>query len=119
MSSTTKLSTEQAAAILRELPQDKAFYFYRAVDSPLNVSARSLKEFVERIKTVEANSLSFHTQRGDFENWISMLGDADLSRRVGAVRTSKLSGEALRTKMHGTTKSRVDQLSRLAMRIPR
>jgi Family of unknown function (DUF5752) len=119
MSSTSKLSAEQATAILRELPQEKAFYFYRAVNSPLNVTARSLKELVERVKTIEPTSLYFHLERRDFENWISMLGDSDLSRRIGAVRTSKLSGEALRTKLHVTVKNRVDQLSRLGMRIPR
>lgn len=107
-----RVSSEQAAAILREVPLEKAFYFYRGVDSPLNVSAKSLREFSEQIKTVEPASLVFHSERKDFENWTSMLGDSVLSARLGEIRTSRPQGESLRTRLYSTTKNRVDQLAR-------
>jgi hypothetical protein len=107
------MTSEQASAILRELPSDKAFYFYREVNSPLNVSAGSLGEFLARITTVEPTSLAFHCGRGDFENWVSMLGDDELVKKLAGVRGSRLKDESLRTRLYATTKSRVDQLARL------
>lgn len=114
-----RLNSDQAAAILREVPPEKAFYFYRAVDSPLNVSAKSLKEFSERIKTVEPTSLVFHSERQDFENWTSMLGDNELSARLKEVRMSRPQGESLRSRLYSTTKNRVDQLARLGVSVRR
>lgn len=113
MSSKVYLTSEKAADILREVPLEKAFYFYGAVGDPMHVSARSLKEFAERLETVDVSSLSFHSDRRDFENWVTMLGDADLVRKLGSVRTSKLQGEVLRAKLQSTVRGRVDQLTHL------
>jgi len=112
MSSKVNLTTGKAAGFLREVPWEKAFYFYSTVGNPLNVSARSLKEFEERLGTVDAASLSFHSDRRDFENWVTMLGDTDLVKKLGSVRTSKLQGEALRARLQSTVKGRVNQLTR-------
>jgi len=113
MPGTSRLSSERASSILREVPPEKAFYFYRAVGSPLNVSAKSLKEFVERIATVDPASLAFHSERKDFEGWVSMLGDGELSKRLAGVRTARLRDEPLRMRLYDTTKSRLEQLSQL------
>jgi hypothetical protein len=113
------MSKKQASTILREVPTEKAFFFYRAIDDPLNVSAKSLKEFLERIATVEPASLSFHSERRDFESWVSMLGDEDLARKFAGVRGSKLRDEALRARLHQATKDRMEQLSRADMSVPR
>jgi len=109
----SRVSSERASTILREVPPEKAFYFYRAIDSPLNVSASSLKEFLQRISTVEPVSLAFHSDRKDFESWVSMLGDDDLSKKLGGVRGARLRDESLRTKLLSTTKTRLDQLTQL------
>jgi hypothetical protein len=114
MPSTPRLNSERASKILREVPPEKAFYFYRAIGKPLDVSARSLREFLDRIATVEPVSLSFHSDRRDFESWVSMLGDDDLSRKLAGVRIAKLRDEPLRTRLCDTTKSRLEQLSQLS-----
>ena len=119
MPSVQKTSPERAAKILREVPPHEAFYFYRAIDSPLNVSAKSLREFLDRVKSVEPGSLRFHAERQDFENWVIMLGDTDLANKIHGLKSSNLEVEALRTKLQATLRSRVDQLARLSMRIPR
>ena len=98
---------------------DKAFYFYTGIDKPLSVSARSLSEFSERLKTVDPSSIAFHTGREDFERWVLMLGDDLLAKRLGDVRKSSAQGEVLRTKLYNSTKNRVDQLRRASMKIPR
>ena len=119
MSSTPKLSSERAASILNEVPADRAFYFYLGTDRPLPVSARSLGEFSEKLKTVEPASLAFHTERQDFENWVKMLGDDVLAKKLSDVRKSKAQGDVLRGKLYNSTKARVDQLRQVSMKIPR
>jgi Family of unknown function (DUF5752) len=118
MSKASKISPAQAAAILREVPPEKAFHFYRAIDKPLNVSARSLREFIARVDQVETASIAFHSERRDFENWISMLGDSELTKRLAALRATKLQGEALRARLSSATKNRVEQLARLSTNAP-
>jgi len=113
MPAASRMSSERASGILREVPPNKAFFFYREIGTPLNVSARSLSEFLGRISTVEPDSLAFHSKRKDFEKWVSMLGDDDLAKRLATVRGARLRDEPLRTKLYDTTKNRVDQLSRL------
>jgi Family of unknown function (DUF5752) len=119
MSSKRITTPERAASILREVPPEKSFNFYKGIDAPLNVSARSLKEFAEHIRIVGTDSLAFHTGRQDFERWVSMLGDSELARKLGAVRAARLQGEELRTRLYTTTKGRLETLDRLGMRIPR
>lgn len=113
------VSAEKAGEILREVDPSKAFYFYRGMDSPLNQSARSLKEFAGHVRTVEAQSLDFHSGRGDFERWAAMLGDKDFARKLTGFRTSGSRGEQLRSKLSAASQSRVDQLTRVSMKIPR
>ena len=109
-----RVSSERASTILREVSPEKAFYFYKEVGSPLNVSASSLKEFLQRISTVEPVSLTFHSDRKDFESWVSMLGDDELSKRLAGVRGAGLQDEALRTRLYSTTKTRLNQLTQLS-----
>ena len=90
------LSREQATQILEEVPAEKAFYFFRGIGSPTGISAKSLGEFVEKTKVVEAGSLEFHIVRGDFESWISMLGDKTLVQQLAQLKQQNLSGDLLR-----------------------
>jgi hypothetical protein len=101
-----------AKMILSRVPADKAFYFYRETGKPLGTSASSLEEFGEKLKTVEAKSLEFHTRRGDFEKWVYMLGDGDLARSLIKVRDADYSGEKLRTELVKTVQTRINQLKR-------
>jgi len=114
MPSASRVSSEQASTILREVPPEKAFYFYSAVGSPLNVSAGSLGEFLQRISIVEPVSLAFHSDRKDFESWVSMLGDDELSKKLARVRGARLQYEPLRNRLYSTTKARLDQLTQLS-----
>jgi len=116
MPAKSTISSQKVAAILRQVPPDHAFHFYRAVGVPLNNSAKSLDEFVDLIKRVEVASLAFHLERQDFEKWVSMLGDEELSRRLANVRTAGLEGEDLRSRLYSTAKSRLDQLQQLNLR---
>jgi hypothetical protein len=92
-------SREEAARILAVHPDSQAFYFYDSVGSPTKGSAHSLEEFIDSIKTVDSTSIEFHCQRGDFENWIKMLGDEILSKQIANIQKSELKGNHLRKRL--------------------
>jgi hypothetical protein len=103
-------SKAQAQRILQEVPRDKAFHFYTEIDSPTGAFATGLVEFRHIIKMVDGRSLEFHTARGDFENWIRMLGDEMLARQFATVRAGNLKGEALRGRLLQLLRLRWGQL---------
>ena len=82
------------------LPEEKIFYFYFGINQPANLTAKSLQEFYQVIKQINAISLEFHLYRGDFENWIKeAYTDAELADKIGAVKTNGLKGEELRAEL--------------------
>jgi hypothetical protein len=103
-----------AEKILCSVPMENVFYFYKGIDQPLGVSACSLQDFLEKIQTVDIQSIEFHMNSKDFECWInSALGDVELSKKVALLRATTLSGEELRNKLYQTVKSRCDELANL------
>src|ERR1700730_10415632 len=54
-----------AADILREVSPDKGFFFYIDEHVPAGVSAYSLGQFLEKLKSVELMSIQFHLPRCD------------------------------------------------------
>jgi hypothetical protein len=96
--SSTKVERSQAERILRELPPEKAFYFYTDIGHPTGVSARSLNEFASALSNVSESSIEFHVLRGDFEKWLIMLGDQNLAHQFGRLRDLRLKGNSLRSR---------------------
>jgi len=103
-----------AERILAPVSHERAFYFYAEVGRPLDAAANSLKEFGEKLKTVEAKSLQFHLERGDFEKWAYMLGDSELAKSLSKLKKPALAGEKLRTELVRVVQTRVKQLQRSA-----
>ena len=85
--------------ILRTVPDERAFYFYKGMDSPTGIKASNLEEFLQTLKKVDATSVEFHTGRHDFENWIRMLGDDKLSEQIVALQNKGLSSVQLHQKL--------------------
>ena len=99
----------EAIKILRTVKDEEAFYFYQAIGKPTGESAKSLSDFLEKIKTVKLESLQFHLQRKDFQNWIEKtLGDSKLANKIE--RISPSNDEALRTKTQSNIESRLREL---------
>jgi uncharacterized protein DUF5752 len=96
--------------ILRSVPPQNAFYFYRAIGAPTGAAARNLPDFLGIINTIDITSLQFHLSRGDFENWIKMLGDNTLAKQIGDLKGKKLRGEDLRIQLADKVKVRLDIL---------
>jgi len=99
----------EAVKVLRTLTEEEAFHFYAAVDKPTGESARSLSDFLGKMKHVNLESLEFHHQRKDFQKWIkSTIGDSRLARRIGRIRPS-ITDEA-RAKICTTVENRIKEL---------
>lgn len=99
----------EAIRILRIRRDEEAFYFYEAIGKPTGESARSLSDFLEKIKSVKLESLLFHLQRKDFQTWIKkILGDSKLARKMDRIPPSH--DDDLRTKIHATVENRIKEL---------
>jgi hypothetical protein len=108
----TKILRNMTANILRSVPPQNAFYFYRAIGAPTGAAARNLTDFLGIINTIDITSLQFHLGRGDFENWIKMLGDNTLAKQVASLKEKRLRGEELRSELVDTVKARLDTLQK-------
>lgn len=96
--------------ILRMVPRNEGFHFFRGLgDSTMKV-ATSLADFFEKMRTVDIRSVNFHFKRQDFEKWIrDVIGDAELSRRISRIR-KEAHGEKLRNEIIQIIKARLEEL---------
>jgi hypothetical protein len=102
---------EMNSRILRTLPREKTFYFFTSIGNYTGESAASLKEFMEKVKTVNVKSLEFHLSRGDFEKWITeVLEDKKLALDVWRLQKSNLLGDSLRNQLYTTVSRRYKEL---------
>ncbi len=109
-----KIDSKQASQILRSLPREEAFHFYRDVNQYLGTYATNLSEFCDKIHVVEAKSIEFHLSRKDFELWFLGLGDFELAKKMSIIGKSGLLGEDLRKRVYEVVKSRCKELESLA-----
>jgi Family of unknown function (DUF5752)/Bacterial regulatory protein, arsR family len=110
----SEVSREKAYAILAPTPFEKAFHFYVDIGKPLNLYARDLREFCDRVSQVNVESVQFHFNRGDFESWFSSLGDEELTKRIALLKNRNLAGEELQEQIRKTIESRYKTLSKIA-----
>jgi hypothetical protein len=107
---------EDAVRTLRPLREEEAFHFYAAVGEPTGEKAGSLADFLERVRSVKLESLAFHHQRKDFQNWVeTTLGDSKLARKMGRIRPS--CDDSLRQKMCTVVEGRIKELTETSMTI--
>jgi hypothetical protein len=100
---------EEALKVLRTVGDQEAFYFYEAIGKPTGEIARSLPEFLDKVKSVKSESLMFHLQRKDFQNWVKkILGDPKLAKELANISHSN--SDDVRTTIHDTVENRVREL---------
>ena len=107
-------SKEKAVAILAYEPHDKAFAFYLELGKPLNLHAHNLRDFANKIEKVNAMSIQFHMERGDFEAWFNGLGDQELAKKVALLKQRGVTGEELRRQLRQIVMERYRALANLA-----
>ncbi|MGQ9640628.1 MAG: hypothetical protein ACUVUF_00700 [Candidatus Bathycorpusculaceae bacterium] len=98
-----------AVKVLRNLKDEEAFYFYEDIGKPTGQVARSLSDFLDKVNSVTLESLNFHLERGDFQNWIKeTLGDVKLAARINQIMPSK--NEKLREQITEIVGNRLQKL---------
>ena len=107
---TTKDCAQQ---LLTQTSQENAFHFYVDMHKPLNQSANGLKDFAEKLATIDSASLQFHFCRGDFEKWFASLGDEELAKKMALLKSMSFSGESLRTMLQAVVEKRCAALCAL------
>lgn len=97
------------AKILRTVESQETFYFYENIGRPTGEVARNLTELLEKIQSAKSESLMFHFQRRDFENWIEkILGDSKLAQELRQISSSNCN--ELRKNICKTIKTRIKEL---------
>lgn len=98
--------------MLQSVPFEKGFHFCVENGSYTGVTATSLPDFAEKLKTVDVNSVLFHCSRGDFQKWITnVIGDEVLADRITRI-SGRLPGEDLRKELVETAQTRLAELDR-------
>jgi hypothetical protein len=104
----SEVATE-AVKILRTVKDQEAFYFYEAVGRPTGEIAINLTDFLDKVKSAKSESLAFHLQRRDFQNWIEkILGDSELAGKLGRISSSN--GDDIRLSIYRTVENRINEL---------
>jgi len=104
----TELSQLDIKEILRTIPHNKAFFFYRDIEKPIGQIATSLIDFRSKINIVPSSSLAFHMKRKDFENWIrKIIRDPELAMRISNINPNDFD---LKMKLYSTINTRVKEL---------
>jgi len=107
------LDQATVSKILRVVPSNEGFHFFKAPGDSTGKTATSLTDFVEKLRTVDIRSVNFHFPRQDFEKWIrDAIGDAELSRRIGKTR-KETHGESLRNEIIQMVKKRLEELKEI------
>lgn len=106
------LDRELARNLMKRVNEDKSFRFYTDIDKPTGISANNLESFCRCLLQVEPISVSFHLERQDFQDWLSLtVGDRELSSKLSGLRGLGFSSEEVKGKVYSEVKSRCDELS--------
>jgi tryptophan 2,3-dioxygenase len=101
----------EAMRILRTVNPSESFYFYEAIGKPTGQNASNLRELLETVKSVKIESLQFHQERKDFQNWIAKtLGDTALAKKIGDLSTKPEANS--RARIQSTLEERIKELAR-------
>jgi hypothetical protein len=90
---------------LRTVPFESGFHFYTAIGNYTGITATNLSEFAAKLKTIPAESISFHVQRKDFQKWIKYtIKDAALAERISRTKGAQ-SAEGRRKEILNTVEA--------------
>jgi len=107
------ISESKILKILSTVPHDKEFRFFTDLDRSTSETATSLVTFAQRLEGISADSVKFHFQRNDFQNWIqTTVGDGVLAERINHI-SDQLPVEDLRNELVKAVQKRVSQLRTL------
>jgi hypothetical protein len=104
------ISESKIVKILSNVPQDKEFQFFIGLGQDTGETAASLETFAQKLEQINADSVTFHFQRHDFQNWVQLVvGDGVLAERINHIN-GQLPVEDLRRELVKTIQKRISQL---------
>jgi hypothetical protein len=104
------ISESKIRKILSTVPHDQGFQFFSSLDRNTGETANSLETFGKKLEMINDDSVMFHFQRNDFQNWIkTTVGDDVLAERINHLNR-KLPVEDLRKELVKTVQTRISQL---------
>ncbi|MCW4006517.1 MAG: DUF5752 family protein [Candidatus Bathyarchaeota archaeon] len=110
----TVVDKQAAKAMLTSLPPEKAFHFYEKIATPLDLHARSLKDFSEKITQLSPEAIDFHVKREDFQAWLNDIGDCELSAKIELLKNRKLPPTEQKNKLVETIQNHYNNLTTTA-----
>ena len=107
------ISDSKIVKILSTVSYDKGFHFFTNLDQNTGETATSLETFAQKLEIISADSVKFHFQRKDFQNWIqTTVGDGVLAERIRHVSEQR-PVEDLRSELVKIVQERISQIGRL------
>jgi hypothetical protein len=107
------ISDSKIVKILSTVSHNKGFHFFTDLSHNTGETANSLETFAQKLEKINADSVKFHFQRNDFQNWIqTTVGDDVLAERISHI-SRQLPVEDLRNELVKTVKNRISQLGLL------
>ena len=93
--------------------QKNEFRFYIGIDQNTGETAEDLETFAEKLVEINIDSVKFHFQRNDFQEWIEhTVGDDVLAKEISQLNKQP-SDEDIREKLVMTVKARIARLKLL------
>jgi hypothetical protein len=85
---------------------ENGFHFYTGIGNYTGITATNLNEFAAKLQTVPIESVTFHFERKDFQQWIKdTIKDAELAEQMNRIKHGS-SAEDLRKEILSTVKAR-------------
>jgi hypothetical protein len=104
------ISESKIRKLLSTVPHDRGFNFFTVLDHNTAETANSLETFGQKLEIINDDSVMFHFQRNDFQNWIkTTVGDDALAERINNI-SRQLPVEDLRKELVKTVQTRISQL---------
>jgi hypothetical protein len=105
------MEKQESPSLLNTVPFEKAFQFFTELEENTGITASSTSEFAEKLQIVPIQSVTFHFQRQDFQNWFkSTVGDEELAKRIDQISVWVHDDENLRKELSQTVKNRIAEL---------
>ena len=105
--------------LLSSVPLEKAFQFFTELGENTGITARSTPEFAEKLQKIPIQSVTFHFQRQDFQNWFKItVGDEVIAKRIDQINIWVHNDENLRKELFKTVQNRITELTKSPKHIP-
>jgi hypothetical protein len=97
--------------LLATVPFENGFHFYTGIGNYTGITATNLNEFAVKLQTVPIESVTFHFERKDFQQWIKdTIKDSELAEQMNRIKHG-LPAEDLRKEILHTVNARLNEIN--------